>query len=59
MKNKLDFDLVILGTDINAYYMARCYHEKYHRQAHLIGKEPMNFTRFSNMIMIYGQKMLF
>lgn len=52
MKNKPDFDLVILGTDINAYYMARCYHEKYHRQAHLIGKEPMNFTSFSNIVTI-------
>lgn len=52
MKKNLDFDLVILGTDINAYYMARCHHEKYHRKAHLIGKEPMNFTKLSNIVTI-------
>ena len=52
MKKKNNFDLVILGTDINAYYMARCYHEKYNKKAHIIGKEPMNFTSLSSIIEI-------
>ena len=25
----MDFELLIVGMDANAYYMARCYHEKY------------------------------
>ncbi len=52
MKKKINFDLVILGTDINAYYMARCYHEKYKRKAYIIGKEPMNFTSLSSIVNI-------
>lgn len=52
MKKKIDFNLVILGTDINAYYMARCYHEKYKRKAYIIGKEPMNFTSLSSIVNI-------
>lgn len=52
MKKNINFDLVILGTDINAYYMARSYHEKYHRKAYIIGKEPMNFTSLSSIVNI-------
>ena len=52
MKKSINFDLVILGTDINAYYMARCYHEKYNKKAYIIGKEPMNFTSLSNIVNI-------
>lgn len=52
MKKNINFNLVILGTDINAYYMARSYHEKYHRKAYLIGKEPMNFTSLSSIVHI-------
>lgn len=48
----MDFKVVIIGSDINAYYMARCYHEEYHKKAHLIAKEPMHFTDFSNILTI-------
>lgn len=44
------FKVVILGTDINAYYMARNFHEKYNIKPHIIGKQEMNFTRFSNIL---------
>ena len=29
----MNFELLILGSDINAYYMARCYHEEYNKKA--------------------------
>lgn len=46
----MNFEVVILGSDINAYYMARCCHEAYNKKAHLIAKEPMNFTKLSNIL---------
>lgn len=48
----MKFDVVILGSDINAYYMARCCHEQYNKKAHLIAKEPMNFTSLSKILTI-------
>lgn len=36
--------------DANAYYMARCYHEKYNRKAYLIGKNPIWFTSLSKIV---------
>ena len=44
------FDVVIIGTDINAYYMARNFHEEYNIKPHLIGKEKMLFTHLSNIL---------
>lgn len=46
----MDFELLILGSDINAYYMARCYHEEYNKKAYMIGKVPMQFTSYSKII---------
>ena len=46
----MDFELLILGSDINAYYMARCYNEEYNKKAFLIGKVPMNFTSYSKIL---------
>lgn len=48
----MDFEIVILGTDINAYYMARNTHEAYNKKAYLIGKSPLNFTCYSNIVNI-------
>ncbi len=44
------FTLLIVGMDANAYYMARCYHEKYHKKAYLIGKNPIWFTSLSKIV---------
>lgn len=54
----MDFEILILGSDANAYYMARCAHEAYHKKAHLIGKDPLSFTKYSNILTIeYQEKM--
>ena len=46
------FEVLILGSDANAYYMARCLYEAYHKKAYLIGKDRLAFTRFSNILTI-------
>lgn len=46
----MDFEVLILGTDANAYYMARCCFEAYHKKAYLIGKDRLAFTKFSNIL---------
>ncbi len=51
-----DFEILILGSDANAYYMARCAYEAYHKKAHLIGKERLAFTKFSNILTIEYQE---
>ncbi len=47
-----DFKILILGSDANAYYMARCYYEAFGKKAHLIGKEKLAFTKFSNILTV-------
>lgn len=44
-----NFDVLIIGTDINAYTMARNYHELYGKKANIIGKEEMKFTSCSSI----------
>lgn len=44
------FKVVILGSDINAYYMARNFHEEYGIKSHLIIKTPMYFTSLSKIL---------
>ncbi len=54
----MDFEVIILGTDINAYYMARNCHEAYNKKPFLIGKEPMNFTLYSKILYLEIEKKL-
>ena len=50
--------ILLLGSDINVYYMARCYYELYHTKADVLGKEEMRFTKGSNIINIsYNEKL--
>lgn len=44
--------VLILGSDANAYYMARCTHEAYNIKAHLIAKAPLAFTEDSSILTI-------
>lgn len=48
-EEKMDFNILIIGTDINAYTMARCAHELYGKKVDLIGKEEMKFTSLSSI----------
>ena len=48
----MDFEVVIIGSDVNAYYMARNCYEAYHKKAYVIGKIPMAFTSLSNILNI-------
>ena len=52
----MDFEILIAGTDANAYYMARCYHEAYGKKANLLGKTPMIYTKYTNILnVIYDE----
>ena len=48
----MDFTLLIIGADANAYYMARCYHELTNSKAYLIAKNPIWFTDTSKILNI-------
>ena len=48
----MDFKVLIIGSDANAYYMARACFEAYHKKAHLIAKERLAFTKYSNILTI-------
>lgn len=48
----MDFKVVIIGSDANAYYMARACFEAYHKKAHLIAKDRLAFTKYSNILTI-------
>jgi D-aspartate ligase len=45
-----DFFPVIVGTDLNAYYMARCFNDEYGVKPLLLGKAPMSFTSESAIL---------
>ena len=53
----MDFEILIIGSDINAYYMARCTHEAYGKKAYMLAHSKMAFTHYSNIInIIYNDK---
>lgn len=45
-------NVLLLGSDINVYYMARCHYERYEEPIDVIGTEPMRFTQFSSIMNI-------
>ena len=48
----MNFTLLIIGADANAYYMARCFHELTNKKAYLIAKNPIWFTDTSRILNI-------
>lgn len=51
------FRALIIGNDINAYYLARCYHEFTGEKADLLanyiaGEKPFSYTRYTNILKI-------
>lgn len=48
-----DFRALIIGTDINAYYLARCYHELTGKKADMLGYieevKPHAYTKYTNI----------
>ena len=46
----MNFEVIIIGSDANAYYMARCVHELYNKKVKLIDHKPMSFVNQSNII---------
>lgn len=53
-----EVEIVVLGSDINTYTMARSYYELFHKKVKVIGKEEMKFTKDSNILDIsYDEKL--
>ena len=50
--NEDNIKVLIIGTDINAYYMSRCYHELTGKKADIIGNRAIPYTSISNPIVI-------
>ncbi len=52
-----EFRTLIIGSDINAYYLARCYHEYTGKKADLIalitpGEKPLSYTKYTKILNI-------
>lgn len=46
----MNFSILILGSDINAYYMARCAHELYGKKITMFGRDYLGVTKYSSII---------
>lgn len=46
----MNFTVLLLGSDANAYYMARCFHELYHKKVDLMNYRLIAVTEHSRII---------
>ena len=54
----MDYKILIIGSDINAYTMARCAHELTNKKTDLIAKSEMKFTSLSNITNIMYEPLI-
>ena len=45
-----NFKVLILGSDFNAYYMSRCYHELYNEKVDVISKKALGVVSYSSIV---------
>lgn len=45
-------NVVLLGSDLNVYYMARCFYERFDEPVDVIATEPIRFTQYSKIVNI-------
>lgn len=45
-------NVVLIGSDMNVYYMARCYYEKFGTPVDVIATEPIRYTEHSSIVNI-------
>ncbi len=50
MNKTKDFKVLILGSDFNTYYMARCYHELYNEKVDVISKSELGVVSYSTIV---------
>lgn len=46
----MKFDVLILGSDFNAYFMSRCYHEIYNKKVDVISKRAIGVVSYSKIV---------
>lgn len=46
----MDFEILIVGSDVNAYYLARCTHEAYNKKSYMLIKDKLAYTTHSRII---------
>ncbi len=54
----MNFSILLLGSDMNAYYMARCHHELYGKKVDMMSKMQFGVTKYSNIINFIEEKNL-
>ncbi len=52
----MNVKVLLVGTDLNTYYMVRTCNELFNVKIDIIGKEPMRFTKYSNLINFHYNK---
>lgn len=46
----MNFDVLILGSDFNAYFMSRCYHELFNKKVDVISKRAIGVVSYSTIV---------
>jgi len=49
----MEYEVLVIGSDANAYYMARCFHEAYGRKAYVLAKSILPYTQYSNILNLF------